>query len=203
MPISAAAEPLPSEAKRALRPSRSPIARGPTRPRLIAAMAGPSTQLAVACRVAAATTTGKIGHSGVTERADADGRDRKARDQPFGAGGIDDGAAGHLPDQADDAADRQHETDLDLGPFLRREVNRDEWTEAGLHIRQKEDEPVEAAQALARRRRCASGVTGSGTSETTLSPPPSPSPADRAGRSPSIISSEWDGRAIRTFSPVP
>ena len=62
-PSRAAAEPLPSEAKRALRPSRSPIASGPTRPRLIAAIAGPSTQLASACSVAAAVTTGKIGHS--------------------------------------------------------------------------------------------------------------------------------------------
>ncbi|MGY4373787.1 hypothetical protein ACVWZ3_001426 [Bradyrhizobium sp. i1.3.6] len=61
MPITAAATPLPRDAKRALRPSRSPIASGPTRPRLIAAIAGPSTQLAAACSVAAATTTGKIG----------------------------------------------------------------------------------------------------------------------------------------------
>ncbi len=76
-----------------------------------------------------------------------------ARHQPFGAGGIDDRAAGHLPDQADDAADRQHKADLDLGPFLGRQVNRDEGPEPGLHIGEKEDEPVEAAQALARRRR--------------------------------------------------
>ncbi len=63
VPITAAATPFPSEAKRALRPKRSPIASGPTRPRLIAAIAGPSTQLAAACKVAAATTTGKIGHT--------------------------------------------------------------------------------------------------------------------------------------------
>src|SRR5882724_6614352 len=61
--MTAAATPLPSDAYRALRPNRSPIASGPTRPRLIAAIAGPSTQLAAACRVAAATTTGKIGHA--------------------------------------------------------------------------------------------------------------------------------------------
>src|SRR5467141_171285 len=61
--MTAAAVPLPSDAKRALRPNRSPIASGPTRPRLIAAIAGPRTQLAAACRVAAAATTGKIGHA--------------------------------------------------------------------------------------------------------------------------------------------
>src|SRR5712671_722133 len=61
--MTAAATPLPSDAYRALRPNRSPIASGPTRPRLIAAIAGPSTQLAAACRVAAAATTGKIGHA--------------------------------------------------------------------------------------------------------------------------------------------
>src|ERR1700733_3195751 len=63
VPITAAATPLPSDAKRALRPKRSPIASGPTKPRLIAAIAGPNTQLAAACNVAAATTTGKIGHA--------------------------------------------------------------------------------------------------------------------------------------------
>ena len=47
-PIPAAATPLPIEAKRALRPSRSPIAAWPTSPRLIATTQGPSTQLAAA-----------------------------------------------------------------------------------------------------------------------------------------------------------
>ena len=70
----------------------------------------------------------------VSERAHADGRHREARDQPLGAGGVDEGAARHLPHQADDAADRQHETDVDLGPFLRGEIDRDERTEAGLHV---------------------------------------------------------------------
>jgi hypothetical protein len=42
---------------------------------------------------------------------------------------------------------------LGLGPFFRRQINRNKWTETGLHIGQKENEPVEAAQALARRRR--------------------------------------------------
>jgi hypothetical protein len=85
---------------------------------------------------------------GIRERTGADGRHRKACHQPFGARCIDDGAAGHLPDQADQSADRQHKADFDLGPFLRRQIDSNEWPEAGLHIRQKEDEPVEAAQAL-------------------------------------------------------
>ena len=60
-PIAAAASPLPTAAKRALRPSRSPMAACPTRPRLIAAMAGPSTQLAAACSTTAANITTNIG----------------------------------------------------------------------------------------------------------------------------------------------
>jgi len=82
---------------------------------------------------------------GIGERAGADRRHREARHQPFGACGIDDGAAGHLPDQADQPADRQHKTDFDLGPFLRGQIDRDEWSEPGLYVGQKEDEPVEAA----------------------------------------------------------
>ena len=68
----------------------------------------------------------------------------------FGAGGIDDGAARHLADQSDDAADRQHQSDLDLGPFLRRQIDRDERAEAGLDVGKEEDEPVETALALRR-----------------------------------------------------
>jgi hypothetical protein len=60
-PMAAAASPLPTAAKRALRPSLSLIAACPTKPRLIAAMAGPSTQLAAECRTAAARMTARIG----------------------------------------------------------------------------------------------------------------------------------------------
>jgi len=88
---------------------------------------------------------GRIG-----KRAHADRRDRKAGHQPLGTGGIDDRAAGHLPEQPDHAADRQHQADLDLSPFLRRQVDRDERTESGLHICEEENEPVETALALAR-----------------------------------------------------
>src|SRR6202022_1252186 len=84
----------------------------------------------------------------ISQRAHADRSRRKAGARGARAGGIDDGAAGHLPDQSDHAADRQHKTDLDLRPLLRRQINRDEWTETGLNIREKEKKPVEAAQAL-------------------------------------------------------
>ena len=61
----AAAKPFPIEAKRALRPSRSPSAAWPATPRLIATMTGPSTQLAAACSARAAITTAKLGHSAI------------------------------------------------------------------------------------------------------------------------------------------
>jgi hypothetical protein len=63
---------------------------------------------------------GEDRHGRIGERAAADGRDRKPGNQPLGFRSIDDRAAWHLPDQGDDAADRQHKADLDLGPFLRR-----------------------------------------------------------------------------------
>ncbi len=150
--MTAAATPLPSEAKRALRPNRSPIANGPTRPRLIAAIAGPSTQLAAACNVAAATTTGKIGHAAypsalkpiVATASPATSRSERAASTMA--------PPGICPISADETADRQHKADLDLGPLLRRQIDRDERTETGLHVREKKDEPVEATQALPRRR---------------------------------------------------
>ena len=64
-------------------------------------------------------------------------------------------AARHLPEQRHHAADRQHEADVDLRPFLRRQIDRDERAEPGLHVGDEEDEPVEAAQAAARRVRAA------------------------------------------------
>ena len=54
------------EAKRALRPKRSPLAACPTSPRLIAAIAGLTTLLPAACRICAARTDTNIGHSAIT-----------------------------------------------------------------------------------------------------------------------------------------
>jgi hypothetical protein len=64
-------------------------------------------------------------------------------------------AASMIADQADDAADRQHQADLDLGPFLRGQVDGDEGAKAGLDVGEEEDEPVERTQALPRRLRFA------------------------------------------------
>ena len=108
------------EAKRALRPSRSPIAAWPTRPRLIAAMAGPSTQLASACRIEADSTIGKDRQRRIGQGADADGRDRDGGDEAFRAGGIDQCAARHLSDERNEAGGRQHEADIDLRPLSAR-----------------------------------------------------------------------------------
>jgi hypothetical protein len=87
----------------------------------------------------------------ISQRRRPDRCDGQACHYSFGTGGIDDGSAGHLPDQADDAADREHKADLDLGPFLRGQIDRHEWPETGLHVGQKEDEPIEPVLAFARR----------------------------------------------------
>jgi len=86
--------------------------------------------------------------------ADADGRDGKGRDQPFGSGCVDDGPARHLADQPDQATDRQDKANFHLRPFLCRQIDRNERTKTGLHIRQKEDEPVKPAQAFPRGSGC-------------------------------------------------
>jgi len=54
---------------------------------------------------------------GISQRTCADRRHREAGHQSLGAGGIDDGSARHLSNQRDETADRQHKTDLDLGPL--------------------------------------------------------------------------------------
>src|SRR5262249_43214404 len=65
-PIPAAARAAPMEANRALRPSLSAMAAWPTSPRLIAAIAGPSTQLAAEGRPLPAITPPKNGQKPIT-----------------------------------------------------------------------------------------------------------------------------------------
>ena len=113
-------------------------------------MAGPSTQLAAECSTAAANITGEYRRCRIGERADRDGGDGETGHQPLRSRGVDQRAAGHLPDQRHEAPDRENEADIDLGPFLRGQVDRDEWTKAGLHVGDEEDEPVEPAQAAPR-----------------------------------------------------
>jgi hypothetical protein len=49
-------------------------------------------------------------------------------------------------------AKAEHEADVDLRPFLRREINGHERPEPGLHVGDEKDEPVESAEAF--RGRC-------------------------------------------------
>ena len=70
----------------------------------------------------------------------------------LGAGGVDQRAARHLSDQRDETGGGEDEADIDLCPFLRCEKDRDERSEAGLHVGDKKDEPVEATQTARRRR---------------------------------------------------
>src|SRR6516225_2124191 len=67
--------------------------------------------------------------------------------------GINHGAARYLADQCNEARHRQDEADINLRPVLRSQVDRNKWTEASLHVGDEENEPIEAAQASARRRR--------------------------------------------------
>src|SRR5215831_3681047 len=65
-PINPVTVKAPAEAKRWLRPNLSARAAWPTRPRLIAATAGPRTPPVSPCNTKAAKTTGRIGHSAIT-----------------------------------------------------------------------------------------------------------------------------------------
>jgi len=96
---------------------------------------------------------GKDRKSRISQRHTADSRDGKPRHQPLRSRRIDDGAARHLSEQPDHAADRQHQADLRLRPFFRGEIDRDEGAEAGLHVRKEEDEPVEPVLAALRGMR--------------------------------------------------
>src|SRR5262249_57945517 len=125
----------------------------------------------------------------------ADHRDRDGGDETFGAYRVDQRAARHLSGQRNRAADRQHDTDVDLGPGGRGEIVVDERTEARLHVGDEEDEPVEPAQARARRMRrlLAGGARGGGDTSfapcaggISRVPPPGVPPllSDRPGTSP-------------------
>jgi hypothetical protein len=95
---------------------------------------------------------GKHRHGRIGQSADADRRDSDTADQAFRSSGIDQDSARHLSDQGDDAGRGQNQADIDLCPFLRGEKHRDERAEAGLHVGDKEDEPIKAAQAASGRR---------------------------------------------------
>ena len=81
------------------------------------------------------------------ERADAYADDGERSRALFGAHPIDQPAAGHLAQKAGEAADGQDEADVDLRPFLGRQIDRQEGAEARLDVGNEEGEPVEAALA--------------------------------------------------------
>ena len=53
------------------------------------------------------------------------------------------------------SAHGEDQADLNLGPFLRCQIDRDEGTKTGLHVGKKEHEPIEAARASNGRSACA------------------------------------------------
>jgi hypothetical protein len=56
-----------------------------------------------------------------------------------------------LSDQRNETGGGENETDIDLRPLLSGQKDRDERTKAGLNVGNEEDEPIEPAQAVARR----------------------------------------------------
>jgi hypothetical protein len=86
------------------------------------------------------------------KRAQANRRHREHGDQPRRAHRIDQRAAGHLAGERHEPARGQNQPDIELGPSLRGQIDRDERTETGLDVGEKEGEPVEAARACPRRR---------------------------------------------------
>ena len=94
---------------------------------------------------------------GNQQGADADAGDGERGRALFGSRRIDSPSAGHLPHEAGNAADRQDEADVDLRPFLRRQVDRQEGAEAGLEIGDEEGEPIQSALARSRGRACCVG----------------------------------------------
>src|SRR5262249_36611668 len=144
-PMTPAASPLPIAANRALRLSLGPSAAWPTRPRVMAAIAGPSTALAPTCRSLAPQIARNTGKTAIS---------KAEMPMPITASmaarRLDDPAAGNLAHKPGDAADGKHEADIDLGPLLRRQVDGQERSEAGLQVGNEEGEPVEPAPACSR-----------------------------------------------------
>ena len=93
------------------------------------------------------------------DRPDRKGEGARAdRNQGNGCGrahrtrSVNDGAQRHLSDQGDKTANGEDEANIDLRPFLAREIDGDERPEAGLDIGDKEDKPIETPPAPRRDR---------------------------------------------------
>jgi hypothetical protein len=90
------------------------------------------------------------------DRPQCDGKRAHAHCHDCDAGGkacradcVDQRPAGHLTGQRHQATCGQDQADVDLRPGMRRQVDRDERTKAGLNVGKKEAEPVESARARA------------------------------------------------------
>ena len=110
-------------------------------------------QLAIArtTREATATTENRTGGEG--EGADADRGQTRATKPATISRRPRERRSGNLADEADQAAHRQEQADVDLRPFLGREKHRDKGTEPGLDVSDKEHQPIKpspAAQILSR-----------------------------------------------------
>ena len=151
-----AANPAPREANLALRPNLSPRAAWPTRPRLIAPIAGPRMQLAAECSTLAANTTANTGHaanmnalaaSAITANAATTRSERAASTKA---------PPGIWPIRATRPPMVRTSPISPCVHFCSGQIDRDQGTEAHLSIGEEEHEPVQAMQAIARRRgRCA------------------------------------------------
>ena len=101
---------------------------------------------------------GKDRPNGIRECAHANGRHGQPGNEPLRSRRIDQSATGHLARQRDETTHRKDETDFDLCPFLRRQIDRDERAETGLHVGEEKNEPVETAQTATRwGGQCAGG----------------------------------------------
>jgi hypothetical protein len=85
------------------------------------------------------------------QRACADPDHRERGDATLRAHGVEEEPARHLKGQCGKAAGGQNQSDVDLGPLMGREIDRDERAEPGLYVGDEEREPVERALAPARR----------------------------------------------------
>src|SRR4029077_580271 len=93
---------------------------------------------------------GKDGHQGECQGAHADEDKGHRGDAPLRARRVHQGSARYLPDECDEPPDREHETDVHLGPFIGSEVDGDERAKARLNVGNEEGEPIEPAQTFAR-----------------------------------------------------
>jgi hypothetical protein len=84
------------------------------------------------------------------QRADADRPDRRSGHPARRTDRIEQRSARHLADETDQAADRQDEADIALGPRRRRQVDGNKRPETGLQVGDKENEPIEGVFVAAR-----------------------------------------------------